>query len=208
MDIIDISPEISSHLSVWPEDTPFTREVFLDTDKGDHIGLSKITTTLHLGAHTDAPNHYIAGGKGISERSLHYYLGPCQVISCSTIKGNRILPKDLATKDFLAPRILLKTLSFPDPNQWNSDFCSLSEELVELMAEKNILLIGIDTPSVDPFESKKLEAHNKIANFNMAVLEGIVLKDVKDDLYTLHALPLKIKDGDASPVRAILTKGT
>lgn len=205
MKIFDISPEISEQISVWPGDTSFQREVFLDTDKGDHIGLSKITSTLHLGAHVDAPNHYVAGGKGISERSLHYYLGPCQVITCSTEKGKRILPEDLKTQELLAPRILLKTGSFPDPKKWNNDFCSLSEELVEMMASKNILLIGIDTPSVDPFESKKLEAHNKIAKFNMAVLEGIVLNDVNDGLYELHALPLKIKDGDASPVRAVLT---
>ena len=204
MKIIDISPEISSELAVWPEDTPFSREVFMDTDQGDHLGLSKIQSTLHLGAHTDAPNHYAPKSPGISQRSLNYYFGPCQVIDTTTSKGERIKVGDLKDKKIQAPGVLFKTNSFPNPNQWNSDFCSLSVELVDYLAENFVILVGIDTPSVDPFESKKLEAHSKIHSHNMAILEGVVLKDVEAGLYQLSALPLKIKGGDASPVRAVL----
>ena len=204
MKIIDISPLIHEGIGVWPGDTPYKREVSMDTDSGDHMGLSKVTTTLHLGAHTDAPNHYATKSDGISERSLNYYYGPCQVITVKTEKGNRIAWDDLSTKEIKAPRILLKTKSFPDPNNWNNDFCALSEELVEELASKNTLLIGIDTPSVDLFECKELKAHKKIHEHNLAILEGIVLDDVEDGLYTLCSLPLKIKDADASPVRAVL----
>lgn len=206
MKIFDISPEISTNLSVWPGDTPYKRTVSMNTDLGDHMGLSSITTTLHLGAHVDAPNHYVPKAQGISERSLHYYLGPCQVLSCSVKKGERVLVSDLSTEEIKAPRVLLRTGSFPDPNNWNDDFSALSEELVDWLAERQVLLVGIDTPSVDLIKSKALEAHHKIAEYNMAVLEGIVLDSVEDGLYNLHALPLKIKNGDASPVRAILTK--
>lgn len=205
MKIIDISPQISEDISVWPGDTPYRREVSMDTNKGDHMGLSKITTTLHLGAHVDAPNHYISAGVGIAERSLNYYMGPCQVISCHTARGQRIKIKDLTIDEIKAPRVLLRTDSFPDHNNWNDDFCSLSEELVIYLAEKNVLLVGIDTPSIDPLKSKALEAHHQVAKYNMAILEGIILSDVKDGEYVLHALPLKIKDADASPVRAVLT---
>ncbi len=204
MNLIDISPLISEQISVWPGDTPFQRQVLMDTDQGDHLGLSKVTSTLHLGAHTDAPNHYAAKAEGMSERSLHYYWGPCQVISVSTKKGQRIQWSELASQDIQAPRVLLKTGSFPNPNHWNNDFCALSEELVRELAQRNVLLIGIDTPSVDLFDCKKLLAHNQIYHNNMAVLEGIVLEAVADGLYHLSALPLKLKGADASPVRAIL----
>ena len=204
MKIIDISPTLSKEIATWPGDTAFERQVTMDTDQGDHLGLSKLTTTLHVGAHTDAPNHYVAGGKGIDQRSLHYYYGPAQVLSVQTKKGQRVQLQDLPTQEILAPRVLLKTGSFPDPNAWNNDFCSLSEELVTWLADKHVLLVGIDTPSIDPFESKALEAHHKVAQYNMAILEGIVLDGVEDGLYQLCALPLKIKDGDASPVRAVL----
>ena len=68
MKIIDISPLIDEHLAVWPGDVEFSREVSCDVKQGDHFGLSSFTTTTHLGAHTDAPNHYLADGEGIEAR--------------------------------------------------------------------------------------------------------------------------------------------
>lgn len=204
MKIIDITPEISNQISVWPGDVPYSRSVSMDTDNGDHMGLSSITTTVHLGAHVDAPNHYVPGAKGISERSLHYYMGPCQVISCSVERGERLKISDLNTQEIMAPRVLFNTGSFPDPNQWNDDFSALSEELVVWLAKKHVLLVGIDTPSVDLINDKNLMAHHRVAENNMAILEGIVLKHVDDGLYDLHALPLKLMGADASPVRAVL----
>ncbi len=204
MKLIDISPEISADLDVWPGDTPFSREVSMDTDKGDHLGLSKVQTTLHLGAHTDAPNHYAKKAEGIGDRSLHYYWGSCQVITTSTKKGERIQWSDLKSQDIQAPRVLLKTSSFPDPNQWNNDFSALSVELVNQLAKHNVILVGIDTPSVDLFDCKELQAHQQIFKYNMAILEGIVLNQIDDGVYHLSCLPLKIRHGDASPVRAVL----
>ncbi len=204
MKLIDISPLISEKIGVWPGDTPFSREILMDPDQGDHLGLSKMTTTLHLGAHTDAPNHYAAQSEGIAERSLHYYWGPCQVISVQTPKGQRIQWSDLKTQNIAAPRVLFKTSSFPDPEKWNNDFSALSEELVDVLAEKQVLLIGIDTPSVDLFDCKELKAHKKIHQHNMAILEGVILKEAPDGLYHLSALPLRLQSADASPVRAIL----
>jgi arylformamidase len=67
--------------------------------------------------------------------------------------------------------------------------------------------VGIDTPSVDPMTSKALEAHNAVADHDMAVLEGVVLDAVPPGLYTLVALPLRIEGADASPVRAVLVAG-
>ena len=57
---------------------------------------------------------------------------------------------------------------------------------------------------MDLFDCKELKAHTKIHQHNMAILEGIDLSKVEDGLYTLSALPLKLADADASPVRAVL----
>ena len=56
--IHDITPLISPRLQVWPGDTPPSREVLLDIEKGDNITLSTLRATVHLGAHADAPSHY------------------------------------------------------------------------------------------------------------------------------------------------------
>jgi arylformamidase len=205
MAIIDISPEISPELAVWPGDVPFQRQVALDMAGGDPLTLSSMTTTLHLGAHVDAPSHYIQAGQTIEARSLHYYYGPCQVIDVRTPRGARILPGDLLAP-VEAERVLLRTGSFPEPTRFNEDFCSLSPELVEHLHRRGVCLIGIDTPSVDPFDDTTLESHRAVAGFDMAVLEGVVLTDAPPGLYQLIALPLRLRGSDASPVRAVLVE--
>ena len=53
-----------------PGDVPYAREASLSMAGGDNIDLSAIKTTVHVGAHTDAPSHYDADGAGIGERVL------------------------------------------------------------------------------------------------------------------------------------------
>ena len=88
--MIDISPLVSPSIAVWPGDVAFSRDVALDMNNGDNLTLSAITSTLHLGAHTDAPNHYAADGEGISSRPLERYYGPAQVIEARVERGARL----------------------------------------------------------------------------------------------------------------------
>jgi arylformamidase len=103
--------------------------------------------------------------------------------------------------------VLIRTDSFPDPDAWNGDFNALSPELVDALHAEGVILVGIDTPSVDLADDKVLLSHRAIHAKDMAVLEGIVLSAVPDGLYTLIALPLKIRDADAAPTRAVLVEG-
>lgn len=201
--IHDISPLISSKIAVFPGDTPFMEEFLLDFAKGHNIVLSSIHTTVHLGAHTDAPRHYHPQGVTMEKRSLDRYLGLAQVIEVSIGRGARLRPSHLK-QEIQAPRVLFKTNTFPDPNMWNDDFASLSSELIEFLAEKKVLLVGIDTPSIDPADDKLLESHKAVFKNDMGILEGIVLKDMRPGIYELIALPLRIEGADASPVRAVL----
>ncbi len=202
--IIDISPLISSRIAVFPGDEKFKRTVTCDMKKGDGYTLSSITTTVHLGAHADAPSHFYRDGQTIEERSLELYIGPCQVLHLQGLRpGQRIRPEDIAKQSILAPRVLFYTGSYK-PDVWSDQFNSLSPELIHYLHEKGVVLVGIDTPSVDPADSKMMESHAMIAQYDLAVLEGIVLDHVKEGLYELIALPLKLESADASPVRAIL----
>ena len=107
-----------------------------------------------------------------------------------------------------AERVLFATRTYPDPTVFNEDFAALSPELVDGLHEKGVRLVGLDTPSVDLFASKTLPAHQRFLANDMAILEGLVLRDVPAGLYELIALPLKLAGFDASPVRAILRRST
>lgn len=200
--IYDISPRITSTIRVWPGDTPREREVLLDIAKGDNLTLSTLRSTVHLGAHADAPSHYAAHAPSIADRSLEHYLGPCQVIAVDVGRGETIKPAHFRACS--QERVLFKTGTFPDPERWNEDFAALSPELVVFLAGKGVRTVGIDTPSVDPFHSKDLPAHGKLLQYDMANLEGLVLTAVPEGVYELIALPLPLEGFDASPVRAIL----
>ncbi len=201
--IYDITPPISPDLKVWPGDTPPSREVLLDMKRGDNLTLSTLHATVHLGAHADAPSHYGRDAPSIEQRSLELYVGPCQVIHLDVKHGARIEPEDVPAI-IQAQRLLLATGTFPDPRKWNEDFAALSPGLVDHLHEQGVKLIGIDTPSVDLFGSKDLPAHQRFLAHDMAILEGLMLKDVPQGMYELIALPLPLVGFDASPVRAVL----
>ncbi|HEV8600614.1 MAG TPA: cyclase family protein [Gemmatimonadales bacterium] len=201
--IYDISPPITPKLAVWPGDTPPSREVLLDLARGDNVTLSSLHATVHLGAHADAPSHYGKAAADIASRSLEPYLGPCEVMRVSVRRGGRVTP-ELLTRGVRASRVLLATGTYPDPLAFNEDFAALSPELVDLLHEIGVRLIGIDTPSVDLFASKELPAHQRCLAHDIAILEGLVLAHVPDGAYELIALPLRLEGFDASPVRAVL----
>ena len=201
--LIDISPLVSARLAVWPGDVAYRRDVALSIAKGDNIDLSSVKSTLHLGAHADAENHYKGGGAGIEARDLAAYYGPCEVVEVALPLGARIGPEMLPAR-LQAPRVLFKTGSYPDPERFNTDFNSLSPELVDELADRSVRLVGIDTPSVDPYADAELLSHQALARRGLANLEGLVLADVHPGTYTLIAFPLRLEGADASPVRAVL----
>ena len=114
-----------------------------------------------------------------------------------------MLPQHLP-EDARGERLLLATGSYPDPDRFNRDFAALTPEAVDLLHRRGARLIGIDTPSVDPFDSVDLPAHQACLRHGVALLEGLVLADVPQGEYELIALPLKLAGFDASPVRAVL----
>lgn len=201
--ILDISPPLSHRLGVWPGDVPFSLERSLSHEAGDGMRLSSLRTTLHAGAHADAPSHVEREGLSMHEVGLEPYVGACEVVEVRLPAGACILPEHLPGP-LRAPRVLFKTGS--DPASFTEDFVALSPELVRCLKAQDCVLAGIDTLSVDPFSSETLEAHHALFEAGMRILEGLDLRAVEPGLYTLIALPLRIEDGDGSPVRAVLLK--
>lgn len=213
MRIYDLSPRLSPRTGVFPGDVSFRRDTAMSFEAGHHLALSGITTTLHVGSHADAPGHYTKCGVGIDQRALGLYIGKCWVTKALVRCGDRVVRSQLTAATVAAvearqvTRILIGTGTFPHTERWNSDFASLSPELVHWLADHGVVLIGIDTPSVDPETSKVLEAHAAFADRDLAVLEGLCLKGVGEGFYFLSAAPLKVEGGDAGPLRAFLVEG-
>ncbi|MCA9310815.1 MAG: cyclase family protein [Phycisphaerales bacterium] len=201
--LYDITPAVDEHLAVWPGDPRPSREIRCHLKDGAPVTVSVLHTQVHCGAHADAPNHYGLDAPGIDERSLEYYLGPCQVIEVQVTPGGRIAIGDVKD-EIRQPRILFKTGSYPDQRRFNEDYVAVEPTLVDWLHERGVILVGMDTPSVDTFTSKDLPAHHAFLRHDMAILEVLDLREVPVGEYELIALPLKLVGYDASPVRAVL----
>ncbi len=206
--LIDLSPRITKTTKVWPGDTPPTREVLCELEKGASVTLSTLKTTVHLGTHADGPNHYGIGAPSIEAMPLRHYHGPCTIIDAPVARNTRVRPQDApAAATITTPIALIRTSTFDGVDVFNEDFAGLSVELIDLLASRGVITICVDTPSVDLFTSKDLEAHNAILRHGIAIIEGLILKDLDASAsYEFTALPLPLEGFDASPVRAAVRR--
>ena len=199
----DISPPVAPDSPLFPGDTAYSQRWTAEIGPGCPVNLSAITMSPHIGAHADAPLHYGPGAKTIGEVDLAPYLGPCRVIHAIAC-GPLVQPEHLAhAVDRLPPRVLVRTCA-KAPTAWSAEFAAFAPETISWLAARGVMLVGIDSQSVDPADSKTLQSHQRLLEHGLRVLENLVLDDVPEGDYELIALPLKLTTADASPVRAVL----
>jgi arylformamidase len=202
--IWDISPAIGPGFPVFPGDTPFALRWTWTLDARCPVNVGELTLSPHTGAHTDAPLHYDPAGAAMADVPLDAYLGPCRVLHAIGV-GARVEPAHLhAHLAGTPPRVLLRTAARATIDRWDDGFTALAPSTIDLLHAHGVRLVGVDTPSLDPADSKTLDAHQRVRAQAMAILEGIVLDEVPAGDYELIALPLKLAGADASPVRAVL----
>ncbi|HJU43632.1 MAG TPA: arylformamidase [Vicinamibacterales bacterium] len=199
----DISPPISTSTPAFPGDTAYQQRWTAQIGPGCPVNVSAITMSPHLGAHADAPLHYGRDAAPIGHVDLDPFLGRCRVIHAIG-KGGLITRHHLEPRAANVPaRVLVRTFA-QAPTRWVSDFSAFAPHTIEWLAGLGVRLVGIDTASVDPADSKTLDAHQQLLAQDMRVLENLVLDDVPEGDYELIALPLKLTHACASPVRAVL----
>lgn len=173
-------------------------------EDGQPVNLSTVTLSPHVGTHGDAPLHYDQQGQGMGEVDLHPYLGPCRVIhalGCAPLIEWQHIAHAI-TPD-LPPRVLVRTYA-QKPIAWDAQFAGFAPSTIAQLADLGVQLIGIDTPSIDPFDSHSLQSHWLVRARGLRILESLRLDDVPEGDYELIALPLKWMQADASPIRAVL----
>jgi arylformamidase len=202
--IWDISPPVHEGAPVFPGDTPYRQRWAATIAPGCPVNVSEITLSPHIGAHADAPLHYDPAGAPIGAVDLAPFLGPCRVIHAIEC-GPLIEWAHLAhALDALPPRVLVRTYRRAPVDRWDGALAAYAPATIERLAALGVKLVGIDTASIDPADSKALDSHQVIRRLGLRVLENLVLDEVPEGDYELIALPLKLVSADASPVRAIL----
>jgi arylformamidase len=199
----DISPTVAPDSPIFPGDEPYRLNWTARLSPGCPVNLSAITMSPHVGAHADAPLHYANDAPAIADVPLDTYIGPCRVIHALGATPLVTVEHLRHAEANLPPRVLVRCCPKAD-TAWNPAFTAYAPEAVEWLAARGVRLIGIDTPSVDPADSKVLDSHQQLRRHDLRVLENLVLDDVPEGDYELIALPLKLQGACASPVRAVL----
>ncbi|HRN74642.1 arylformamidase [Ottowia sp.] len=200
----DISPPVHAGAPVFPGDTAYTQRWSARIGPGCPVNVSAITLSPHVGAHADAPLHYDPQGAAIGALELAPYLGRCRVIHAIGVRPLLLWEHLAHAADALPPRVLVRTYERMPVDAWDPALAGFAPETVERLADAGVRLIGIDSASIDPADSKQLPSHQVIRRRDLRVLENLVLDDVPEGDYELIALPLKLTAADASPVRAVL----
>lgn len=204
----DITPVLDAGSPVFPGDQPLEQDWTFRLGPGCPVNVARLTLSGHVGAHADAPLHYVADGTPAGELDLAAYLGPCRVVHATAARP-LVTRADVghALRDGMPPRLLVRTYE-SQPPRWDDSFAGLALEVLDALAAHDGLLVGTDAASLDPADSKTLDAHHAAARHDLRILENLVLDEVPEGDYELIALPLKLATADAAPVRAVLRELT
>ena len=203
---IDASVPLHTGMVHWPTDPSVRVERFADMDKGAVCNVSKMDMCAHAGTHMDGLNHFIKNGAPLDTVPFDAVMGPCRVIEIKD--ADSVKPAELRRFRLArGERLLLKTRN--SKRQWwdqefDTRFIHISKEAAEHMVERGIRTIGIDYLSVGGHERDGVECHQVLLGAGIWIIEGLNLTRVKPGRYDLICLPVKIRNSDGAPARAIL----
>jgi len=205
---IDISVPLHTGMVHWPTDPSVNIERFADMNQGAVCNVSKLDMCAHAGTHMDGLNHFVKEGAPLDSVPFEALIGPCRVIEIKDddcVKATELKRHQLRKGE----RILLKTGN-STRDWWEEDFDTkfihISQEAAQHMVDCGIRTIGIDYLSVGGYQRDGVQCHQVILGAGVWIIEGLNLTKVKPGPYDLICLPVKIRNSDGAPARAILRR--
>lgn len=207
MHTYDITLPISTEIPVWPGDPAFEIHRMDSMDAGGEVNTSRVTMSVHMGTHVDAPHHFLNNNKTVEQLPLNIlfgrayvlYLPDADLITAAILEKSEIPPR--------TRRILFKTrnsqLWARQEKTFQKNFVALSADGAQYLVDRGFKLVGVDYLSVAPFSDGR-PTHEVLLKAGVIVVEGLDLSGVTPGRYTLHCLPLKLAGSDGAPARAVL----
>ena len=203
---IDISPPLRTGMPVWPGDPSFTSRREQDQAQGDACTVTAFCLCAHAGAHVDAPLHYLAGGAAMDSWPFEAGMGRARVVAVKDPVA--ITRREL---QLLAPRrgerLLFKTANSARPDRhavFDPNYVALAPEAARFLAKRRVRLVGVDGPSVGPFDEPEGAVHRALLEAGIWILENLDLGAAPAGPAGLVCLPLSLAGAEAAPVRAVL----
>ncbi|MBN2102609.1 cyclase family protein [bacterium] len=207
MGTYDLTLTLSQELVVWEGDEPIEIQAVSRLEQGDSCTLSTIKMSVHSGTHVDAPKHFLQDGQSVDTLDPDTLVGPAQVVD---MRGYSAITDSVLSKSNIRSdmeRILFLTdnteRQILHASRFIRDFVAVDESGARWLKRAGIRLAGIDALSVAPFGNSEF-THRILLGAHIIVVEGLDMAGIQPGVYQLIVLPLKIKDCDGAPARAIL----
>jgi len=209
MKIIDLTHTLETGMPVFPGDTaPSFKKVMIHKKDGAQVIRMDIAT--HHGTHIDCPKHFFENGKTTDSSTLDNFYGKALMLDCTGFGKNEQIPVDFIInsnvnwKEFSWVVIYTGWYKYWGTQKYLDHFPVLSPEAAKYFQSMGIKGIGLDVISIDAIDSVDYPIHNIVLGNGMNIIENLTnLHSIGTNQFTLSALPLKIEDGDGSPIRAV-----
>ena len=208
MKVTDLTHIIYSDMPVFPgTEQPIFEKA--NTLEKDGFQEAKITMYSHTGTHIDAPAHMLSDGPYLDDLDIEHFIGNATILDFSNIDTKLIDVDSLKPYEDKIKKVeflIIKTgwSKYWGDKRYYEDFPSLSEESAKWLSTFNLKGIGIDAISIDDMKSTTFAVHKILMPKNILIIENLTnLDSINSEYFILSILPLKNKNADGSPVRAV-----
>jgi arylformamidase len=190
----------------FPNDPAFAVRSLRSRARGDPYDLSGLSLGSHAGTHIDPPSHFVPGGAAVDRLDLDVLNGPCRVVQVS-ISEPIVGAAEVRAIPEGTERVLFRTRN---SERWArsltffSDYVGLGLAAAEALIERRVRLVGIDSLSIENDPTEAYPVHHLLLRRGTVILEGLLLSEVPAGEFRLECLPLRVRDGDGGPARAVL----
>ena len=209
----DISVAIHPGIPVWEGDPQVVIHSAASIERGDIANVSRLDIGAHTGTHIDAPVHFVPGRRGIDRLDLDTLIGPAFVADLTRVECEiHGLDFENANIPPNTQRLLCKTsnsnLWSESPARFDPGFIGIAPDGAQWLIDHGVKLVGVDYLGVERYDSVGSGAptHHLLLDQELVIVEGLDLSNITAGEYELICLPVKIKNSDGAPCRAILIK--
>ena len=203
MRIVDLSVIIENSMDVYPGDRGVKIEKTARIDSEGYAA-TYMSFGSHTGTHVDLPLHCIDDGKDTISMPSERFLGQAVMFEVHDLRKPVEIKEEDIKKIKKGDIVIIYT-------GWGEKFGSdayyenipgISMELAAELVKKGIKALGTDMPSVDEHDEGRV--HKRLLSNEIVIFECLTkLDEIRAERFDFFGLPLKIKEGDGCPVRAI-----
>lgn len=216
MKLVDLTFSMEQGMPVWPTHPQFYHDPVESVLMGDMASHFTLFMGEHCGTHLDAPFHFIPEGTSVDNVSLRSFYGKAVKIEATDKKELGLLT-ERNIREWETSHVEIKEqdivlIHFGWDSYWNvkpackqflSNWPGLAEDGAKYLAKKKVKAVGTDALALDVFGDDANPTHKELLGNSIIIIENLSNLGNLPDTFFFFTLPLKIKGGSGSPVRAI-----